>query len=141
MMQGATMAGMAFANAPVAAVHALAYPLGGHFHVPHGLSNALVLLPVLEFNQLHADAHYGQLAPHVRTDLSNTSPGTGREFIAAMAEIVGGLGLERRLRDVGVLETHLDLLATDAMKVQRLLVNNPRDVSWQDARDIYASVL
>ncbi|MFP3615988.1 iron-containing alcohol dehydrogenase, partial [Paraburkholderia sp. SIMBA_050] len=46
MLLGATLAGQAFANAPVAAVHALAYPLGGHFHIPHGLSNALMLAPV-----------------------------------------------------------------------------------------------
>src|SRR5690606_31849109 len=50
MLLGATLAGQAFSNAPVAAVHALAYPLGGHFHVPHGLSNALVLSHVLRFN-------------------------------------------------------------------------------------------
>jgi alcohol dehydrogenase class IV len=46
MLMGAMLAGMAFANAPVAAVHALAYPIGARFPIPHGLSNALVLLPV-----------------------------------------------------------------------------------------------
>jgi alcohol dehydrogenase class IV len=62
MLVGSMMAGMAFANAPVAAVHALAYPLGGHFHVPHGLSNALVLAPVLEYNLPSAEALYAELA-------------------------------------------------------------------------------
>jgi alcohol dehydrogenase class IV len=62
MLAGAMMAGMAFANAPVAAVHALAYPLGGHFHVPHGLSNALVLAPVLEYNLPAAENWYAELA-------------------------------------------------------------------------------
>lgn len=62
MLQGSMLAGMAFANAPVAAVHALAYPLGGHFHVPHGLSNALVLAPVLAFNRPAAEELYGELA-------------------------------------------------------------------------------
>ena len=56
MLLGSMLAGMAFANAPVAAVHALAYPLGGHFHVPHGLSNALVLPHVLAFNMPEAEA-------------------------------------------------------------------------------------
>lgn len=58
-----------------------------------------------------------------------------------MTELVGALGLERTLSAVGVNESDLDLLATDAMKVQRLLVNNPREVRWQDAHDIYRSVL
>lgn len=77
MLQGATMAGMAFANAPVAAVHALAYPLGGHFHVPHGLSNALVLLPVLEFNLAAADNHYAELAQHVCVASNGVAASTG----------------------------------------------------------------
>ena len=141
MLQGATMAGMAFANAPVAAVHALAYPLGGHFHVPHGLSNALVLLPVLEFNLSVAEQQYAELAPHVRVAGGSGSARTGREFVVAMSEMVEGLNLERTLREVGVQESDLDVLATDAMKVQRLLVNNPRDMTWADARDIYRSVL
>ena len=62
MLLGAALAGQAFSNAPVAAVHALAYPLGGHFHVPHGLSNALVLPHVLRFNLSAAAAHYAELA-------------------------------------------------------------------------------
>lgn len=142
MLQGATFAGMAFANAPVAAVHALAYPLGGHFHVPHGLSNALVLLPVLEFNLPAAELHYAELAPHVHSDRSGfTDERTGRAFVDAMAHLVEGLGLERSLRAVGVQEGHLEMLATDALKVQRLLVNNPREVTLRDAHDIYRSVL
>lgn len=62
MLQGSMLAGMAFANAPVAAVHALAYPLGGHFHVPHGHSNALVLIEVLKFNRNAAISQYAELA-------------------------------------------------------------------------------
>ena len=62
MLLGATLAGGAFANSPVAAVHALAYPLGGHYHVPHGLSNALMLGPVLRFNARAAAALYAELA-------------------------------------------------------------------------------
>ena len=70
MLAGSMMAGMAFANAPVAAVHALAYPLGGHFHVPHGLSNALVLAPVLAFNQPAAARHYAELERHLDSSAS-----------------------------------------------------------------------
>lgn len=138
MLQGSMLAGMAFANAPVAAVHALAYPLGGHFHVPHGLSNALVLLPVLRFNQPVADVWYGELAAFLWRDGSSAcaSP-TSDAFVAAMHDLVADLPLERSLREVGVAESDLAMLAADAMKVQRLLVNNPRDVSLTDALALY----
>lgn len=138
MLQGSMLAGMAFANAPVAAVHALAYPIGGHFHVPHGHSNALVLMPVLQFNLPAAHALYGELASSLRRDGRPSCAGhTGDAFVRAMDELVGDLGIERRLRDVGVRETDLETLAIDAMKVQRLLVNNPREVTLDDARALY----
>lgn len=136
MLVGSTLAGMAFANAPVAAVHALAYPLGGRFGVPHGLSNALVLLPVIEFNLPSAERLYAELAPAV-----GGGARTAAAFVAAIDELLADLGLERTLGDVGVGEEHLAVLAADAMKVQRLLVNNPRDVTYDDALAIYARVL
>lgn len=138
MLEGSMLAGMAFANAPVAAVHALAYPIGGHFHVPHGLSNALVLIPVLEFNLPIVSHMYGELASALRQDGRSTcaSP-TGEEFVLAMRAQVDDLGLERRLRDVGVQVADIETLAIDAMKVQRLLVNNPREVTLDDARALY----
>jgi alcohol dehydrogenase class IV len=142
MLQGSMLAGMAFANAPVGAVHALAYPLGGHFHVPHGLSNALVLLPVLEFNLPEADAMYAELADAVRaTERTWHGAASGRAFVDAMAVIVGELGLERTLGELGVIEADLPGLATDAMKVQRLLVNNPRDVNYEQALALYREAL
>jgi alcohol dehydrogenase class IV len=142
MLQGSMLAGMAFANAPVGAVHALAYPIGGQFHVPHGLSNALVLLPVLEFNLSEADAMYAELADAVRaTERTWHRSASGRAFVDAMATIVGELGLERTLGELGVIEADLPGLATDAMKVQRLLVNNPRDVSYEQALALYREAL
>ena len=77
MLLGSMLAGMAFANAPVAAVHALAYPLGGHFHVPHGLSNALVLPHVLAFNMPEALPLYAELGPIVFPELEG-EPATAR---------------------------------------------------------------
>ena len=138
MLQGSLLAGMAFANAPVAAVHALAYPIGGHFHVPHGLSNALVLLPVLAFNLPVADALYAELSVALRREGRPvcTQP-SGEAFLHAMSEQVAGLGLEQTLREVGVTAADLPMLAADAMKVQRLLVNNPRDVTYDNALALY----
>ncbi len=142
MLQGSMLAGMAFTNAPVGAVHALAYPLGGHFHVPHGLSNALLLAPVLAFNASHAHAQYATLAGDLLDgDRALCDNATADAFITAIADIVQDMPFERRLRDVGVRETDLPMLAADAMKVQRLLVNNPREVAYDDALAMYRSVL
>lgn len=137
MLQGAMLAGMAFANAPVAAVHALAYPLGGTFHVPHGLSNALVLSPVLEFNLPSASTLYAELA-------SAVMPGrtaTGLDFGNYMSELVRMLPIAQSLSEVGVSSEDLRALAEDSMKIDRLLVNNPREVMFEDALRIYQSVL
>ena len=142
MLAGSMMAGMAFANAPVAAVHALAYPLGGHFHVPHGLSNALVLAPVLEYNLPAAEAWYAELAAVINPAQRFASPAdAARWFVDDMTRLVASMPFAQTLREVGVTEQDLDLLATDAMKVERLLVNNPRPMTLDAARGIYARQL
>lgn len=142
MLLGATLAGMAFANAPVAAVHALAYPLGGHFHVPHGLSNALVLPHVLVFNRPVAETLYGELAPAVFPHLSDRATGervTG--LIDGLRNLVVALGLQTGLTEVGVTADDVPKLADDAMKQSRLLQNNPRPMSRADAVAIYQAAL
>ncbi|MDP2696554.1 iron-containing alcohol dehydrogenase [Thalassospira sp.] len=142
MLQGSMMAGMAFANAPVAAIHALAYPLGGHFHVPHGLSNALVMVEVLKFNRDAAQTLYGELGRALLPDLAAVDDVTACDrFIAFIADLTTRMPFAHRLRDVGVTKDDLDRLATDAMKVERLLINNPRDMTFDDARAIYARIL
>jgi alcohol dehydrogenase class IV len=138
MLLGAMLAGQAFANSPVAAVHALAYPIGGHFHVPHGLSNALVLPHVLRFNAETASAAYSEIAPHAFPDLSEVgSQARAAHFADRLAELSRRCGLECRLRDVGIPEDAIKLLARDAMKQTRLLVNNPRPLTEADALAIY----
>jgi len=142
MLQGSMLAGMAFTNAPVGAVHALAYPLGGLFHVPHGLSNALVLAPVLAFNCAGAAPLYASLAADLYDgDRRACASDSADAFVSAIETLVRDMPFERRLRDVGVGEADLPRLAGDAMKVERLLVNNPRDVGYDDALAIYRSVL
>ena len=139
MLLGACLAGQAFANAPVAAVHALAYPLGGHFHIPHGLSNALVLPHVLGFNASVAAPLYAELAPLVLGDklrLGNAMAQT-EQFIGAPADFSERSGLPTCLRDAGVTESMLPQLAADAMLQQRLLVNNPREMTEAHALAIY----
>jgi alcohol dehydrogenase class IV len=144
MLLGAMLAGMAFANAPVAAVHALAYPVGGHFHVPHGLSNALMLPHVLRFNLEveMAAAQYAELAPILLPGKSfgTASAGAGA-LLAELEAIIDDVKLEKQLRQVGISHNHLPMLAKDAMNQQRLLVNNPREVGYDDALKIYEQAL
>ena len=139
MLLGSMLAGQAFANSPVAAVHALAYPIGGTFHVPHGLSNALVLPHVLRFNMPDAAHLYAEIAAEAFPGLSREEGAQGRcaAFVEELAGLSRRLGLETRLRDVKIGEEHLEKMAADAMKQTRLLVNNPRAVSQADALAIY----
>ena len=138
MLLGSMLAGMAFANAPVAAVHALAYPIGAIFHVPHGLSNALVLTQVLRFNLPDAEPLYAELAPIVdpRAEGLSTSQ-KARLFVDGMAAICNDCKVPRSLADVGIGKGDLKKLAEDAMKQTRLLVNNPRELKYDDALAIY----
>ncbi len=141
MLLGAMLAGQAFANAPVAAVHALAYPIGGLFHVPHGLSNALVLPHVLRFNVSHAAPLYAELAAILRPGVTGSDEARAHALIDAMQEIADATGIARTLREVGIAASDLDRLADEAMLQTRLLGNNPRLVTRGDARAIYAAAL
>lgn len=137
---GAMLAGQAFANSPVAAVHALAYPIGGHYHVPHGLSNSLVLPHVLRFNAVTAAEAYAETSVCAFPRLA-ALPAAERAaaFADELDELARRCGLPTRLRDVGIPREAIDSLAADAMLQTRLLVNNPRALSQADARDIYAA--
>jgi alcohol dehydrogenase class IV len=141
MLLGACLAGQAFSNAPVAAVHALAYPIGGIHHVPHGLSNALVLPHVLRFNVPAAAQHYAELAAIVVPHASGSDEARAHALIAAMGQIATITGIETTLGQVGITASDLDRLADDAMLQTRLLGNNPRDITRADARAIYAAAL
>ena len=138
MLLGACLAGQAFANAPVAAVHALAYPLGGHYHIPHGLSNSLVLPAVLEFNAPEAGALYAELTEIViGAPVAGGVEAKSTALIEAMRQLIDDVSLPATLQLAGVDESKLEVLAEDAMLQQRLLVNNPRDVAYDDALAIY----
>ncbi len=141
MLLGAMLAGMAFANAPVAAVHALAYPVGARFHVAHGLSNALVLPHVLRFNAPAAASHYSELSLILAPEASGSDEARSLALVEALSGLTAELGLETRLMQVGIAEKDLPALAEDAMKQTRLLVNNPREMTYGDALAIYQEAL
>ena len=141
MLIGAMLAGKAFANSPVAAVHALAYPIGGTFHVSHGLSNSLVLPYVLRFNSVDSKTtkDYAELAPYIFPDI-NIDQGNQaicKEFIDKLEVLSKKIGLPQKLREVNIPKEACKKMASDAMKQTRLLVNNPREVTERDALNIY----
>lgn len=139
MLLGAAFAGQAFANSPVAAVHALAYPIGGIYHVPHGLSNALVLPHVLRFNAQAAAHLYAELADLVVPGLTGSAESKTQALIERLEQMVAATAIPARLRDVGIERSGLERMASDAMLQTRLLVNNPRPVTEADALAIYTA--
>lgn len=140
MLVGSMLAGQAFANAPVAAVHALAYPLGGHFHISHGHSNALVLTEVLKFNAPHAKALYAELMYCLDAKSTGSTEALCDLFIDHMQNHLDHSGLILKLKDLKIAENMLEKLAQDAMLQTRLLQNNPRDMTQQNALDIYQAI-
>lgn len=137
MLLGAMIAGQAFENSPVAAVHALAYPIGGIYHVAHGVSNALVLAHVLRVNRTAVAPLYARLAAIVCPQAKGDEQRRCDAFIDHMARLVERVGLPPRLRDVNIPEAALDTLAAEALTQQRLLANNPVTLTQAAIRDIY----
>ena len=141
MLLGACLAGMAFTNAPVAGVHALAYPIGARFHVSHGLSNALMLGPVMRFNIAQAHVMYAQLGQIIKPDLQGSTIEQATQLADYLGGLAGDLGLPKRLAEVGIAAGDIDQLASDAMLQTRLLQNSPREITLADANALYREAL
>ncbi|MGE8541798.1 MAG: iron-containing alcohol dehydrogenase [Acinetobacter sp.] len=140
MLVGSMLAGQAFANAPVGAVHALAYPLGGHFHLSHGHTNALVLTEVMKFNAPAAKQHYAELMQWIDPYSTGCTDGLCDLFIDHMQNHLDSSGLTLKLSQLHVPKNALEQLADDAMLQTRLLQNNPRTLAKSDALNIYSSI-
>ncbi len=139
MLRGSMLAGQAFANSPVGAIHALAYPLGGIYHIPHGLSNALVMPYVMQFNLEAAAPLYAELADAL--DLprgsENSSEARAQQLIDYLEALAVKVQAPRKLREIGIAQDATTELAEAAMLQGRLLDNNPREVTLADAQRIY----
>jgi len=135
MLIGAMLAGQAFSNAPCAAVPALAYPLGGFFHVPHGLSNALVLTEVMKYNLPKADHWYGEIAKDLGVGQTGTS------LIDEMLRIKEETKVPKTLSDVNIPQDAIPMMAEDAMTKERLLMNNAREMTYDATVKIYETIL
>ena len=142
MLEGSLLAGMAFANAGVTAVHAFAYPIGAEFHIPHGVANSIMLTPVMEFNipgNLWKFRRIAEVLGENVKDLSERE--AAQRSVNALRALVTDLKVPQRLSEFGVKEQHIPALAEGVMKVTRLLANNPRELTLTDAEDIYRRVL
>ena len=140
---GAMLAGQAFGNSPVAAVHALAYPLGGHFKLSHGLTNTLVLPGVLAYNQEVVD--YSSLAlalfPNDAGEINYHKSDVVEVICRNIKELAELADINIQMSYYGITSEDIPFLAEEAMKQTRLLVNNPREITQEIAEDIYQKVL
>ncbi|GLQ21343.1 iron-containing alcohol dehydrogenase [Algimonas porphyrae] len=136
MLIGAMLAGQAFSNAPVGAIHGLAYPLGGFFHVPHGLSNSLVMVEVMKFNaqEDRAKQWYGEIASDLCVGTSASA------LIDEILRLQDETRVQRRLRDVDIAADAIPMMADDAILKDRVLRNNPRAMTRDDIVRIYETI-
>lgn len=142
MMEGSLLAGMAFANAGVTAVHAFAYPIGAEFHIPHGVANTLMFPAVMEFNMLGNLEKFAHIATLFGEDVEGLSDrAAAHRAVEAVRVLAKDLNVPQRLGEFGVREEDVPRLAAGVMKVTRLLANNPRSLVLKDAEEIYLKVL
>jgi len=139
MSLGSLTAGLAFSMAGTAAVHALAYPLGGQFHVPHGAANAVMLRPLLEFNLPACQGRFARLAMAFGVAIPGDLQASAEAFIRLVVELSEKAGVKTHLRDLGIPRGALSTMADAAMEEVRLLENNPRALTREDAERLYCA--
>ena len=142
MLVGSMMAGLAFSNATVGAVHALAYPLGTQFHLSHGESNSVVFATVMRFNLPEAVSLYADLSREIIPGCMEAgNMDAAEQVIEEIERMIPETGLKNRLSDFGIEENDLDALVEGALKQKRILSYNIRTMSREDILNVYNSVL
>jgi alcohol dehydrogenase class IV len=137
LAMGSLLGGFCLGPVNTAGVHALSYPLGSMFHLAHGLSNALLLPFVMEFNIPSAVKRYAEVAMALGCERQNNDVTTAYAGVQKIKELIKACDIPASLKEVNVPETAIPQMAADAMKIQRLLKNNPREITEQDAIAIY----
>ncbi|MCF7542329.1 iron-containing alcohol dehydrogenase [Pseudomonas petrae] len=138
MATASLMAGMAFGNAGVGAVHALAYPLGGRFNIAHGVSNALLLPYVMEWNKLACVERMRDIAEAMGVRVAHLSDKDAADLaVKAMADLCAVVEMPSGLRSFNVPEDAIPAMAEEASKIERLMRNNPRKLTAADIEKIY----
>lgn len=138
MSYGSYIAGLAFFNAGVAGVHALAYPLGGQFHISHGESNAVLLPYVMGYIRKSCEGRMAAILEAVKgksTDLTDEE--ASKQCVEELVGIVRDVGIPQRLSEFGISESSLDNLTRDGVKQKRLLARSPMTLGQEDIRVIY----
>jgi alcohol dehydrogenase len=142
MLLGAMFGGLCIATSSTTAVHALAYPLGGKYRIPHGLSNAILLPHVMKFNLESSEDEFKDIAIAMGIDVVALSKRQAAEkMIDNLFGLIKDLNLSVGLKDKGITEKDVDLMVEAASKVTRLLDNNPRQMAKEDMRNIYLKLL
>lgn len=141
MLLAAFYAGVAISCSGTTAVHALSYPLGGKYHIAHGVSNAMMLMPVMRFNLSCCQNEFAQVYDALGQTGETTVEGKANWLLSKMDSIVKSLAIPTDLKAYGVPLSDLDFLVSAGMDVQRLLVNNKREVTAADARALYLELL
>lgn len=134
---GSLLGGFCLGPVNTAGVHALSYPLGSTFHLAHGLSNALLLPYIMEFNYVAAPKRYADVAIALGCEREADDIKTALKGIDKIRSLISACGIPARLRDVNIPKEAIPQMAVDAMKITRLLKNNPRPITEADAIDIY----
>jgi alcohol dehydrogenase len=134
---GSLLGGFCLGPVNTAGVHALSYPLGSMFHLAHGLSNALLLPYVMEFNISSSPKRYADVAIALGCERKKDDLTTAYAGVKKIRDLINACGIPATLQEVNVPESAIPQMAVDAMKIQRLLKNNPREITEQDAINIY----
>ena len=137
---GSLYGGLCLGPVNTAAVHALSYPLGGEFHIPHGLSNAILLPSVMKFNMPSNIKRHAEVAIALGCQPGKNDEETAQRGVDFIYRLAAAVGIPDKLTALGIPQTAVDGMAKAALQVQRLLKNNPREVTEQDAKDIYNSL-
>lgn len=142
MLTGALYAGLSFTNAGVGAVHAFSYPIGATFHIPHGIANAVMLVPVLKKNVMSNLDRYAKIAEFMGEHIEGLNATEAAwKAVNAISSLCKDIQIPQHLRDFGVKESDVPELAKAVLQVTRLLNNNPRRITEQDAIEIYTEAL
>lgn len=140
MLLGSMYGGLGLGPVNTAAVHALAYPVGGMFHKSHGLSNSILLPTVMRFNMQGNEKRYADVAIACGCQRGETDAETALRGVEFISQLSKACGIPQTLEEIGIPKTAVPQMAKAAMLQQRLLKNNPRTITEQDCTDIYNSL-
>jgi len=142
MMLGAFYGGIAITGSGTTAVHALSYPLGGKYHIPHGVSNAILFVPVMAFNRDACVQQLSEICDAVNPHMASASCDEKSLYVVdRIAQVVRNTEIPVSLEKFGITTEDIDSLVTAGSQQQRLLVNNQKELSLDEIRSIYQQVL